>query len=202
MKNMKKKVVLFIGPPGSGKSTQAKILEQNYGWEHFSTGEKCRRIQEKPKTKNDYLIKKHMDNHEFVPNRFVHVMVERGLINSKSNHIILDGYPRNLQQMEVLDKIFSENEIELLAVIYFEAGFEVVRDRLIKRSELEDLSDDKKCDIRVKRWNDYEEFTASIVNYYRGREGFLVLNAEKTEENVAKILQAFFGKIILDKDFL
>ncbi len=104
--------ILLIGIQGCGKGTQAKILEENFGWKHITTGNLLRENIER-QTELGLAAKKFMDKGELVPDKYVFQIVEDALANAK-NGTILDGFPRNMEQLKYLEKNFTIDKVVLL----------------------------------------------------------------------------------------
>ncbi|MDP8200784.1 MAG: nucleoside monophosphate kinase [Candidatus Tenebribacter burtonii] len=104
--------ILLIGIQGCGKGTQAKILEENFGWKHITTGNLLRENIER-QTELGLTAKKFMDDGELVPDKYVFRIVEDALANAKDG-TILDGFPRNMEQLKYLEKNFTIDKVILL----------------------------------------------------------------------------------------
>ena len=97
---MIKKVILLIGPPGSGKGTQGKILAEKLMLPHISTGDIFRKIATN-NTDESRLLYEYMDSGKLVPSELVNKIVKTAILSDDyKNGCILDGYPRNLEQAE------------------------------------------------------------------------------------------------------
>ena len=100
--------ILIIGPPGVGKGTQAKLIKNELGIIHLSTGEILRKEIEN-KTKIGIKAKLYIDKGEFIPDLTILEIIQRRLAFSDcSKGYILDGFPRTLPQAIGLDKIITE----------------------------------------------------------------------------------------------
>ncbi len=104
--------ILLIGIQGCGKGTQAKILEKSFGWKHITTGNLLRENIER-QTELGLAAKKFMDKGELVPDKYVFQIVEDALAKAK-NGTILDGFPRNMEQLKYLEKNFTIDKVVLL----------------------------------------------------------------------------------------
>ena len=101
---MIKKVILLIGPPGSGKGTQGKILAEKLMLPHISTGDIFRKIATN-NTDESRLLYEYMDSGKLVPSELVNKIVKTAILSDDyKKGCILDGYPRNLEQAEYLNK--------------------------------------------------------------------------------------------------
>ncbi len=171
--------LLFIGPQGSGKGTQAKIVSKKLGIEHISTGDLLR---ERP----DIIKKYRVDKGNLVPDKVI-----LGLLKDKIDGLdgfILDGYPRNIVQAKALDRITdidkaieiyisNEEAIKRLAYRLTCKGCKTVYNELInppKKDNLCDLcggelfkrADDTKEAIQ-NRLDIYHKTTESILLHYK-----------------------------------
>ena len=146
-------IVVLVGPPGSGKGTLAKSLVEEYEFQHISTGDLIRNSE-------DEELKKIISKGEMVPDD---KMIE--ILESKINkldlekNIVLDGYPRNLEQAKQLDKMLGKMGVGLSHAIFISIGREEAIKRIQKRSETENRSDDSDFDVINKRFDEYLEKT-------------------------------------------
>ena len=135
MKNRKLNIII-IGPQGSGKGTQAKVLAKKFNLEHIVTGEMFRRFAKKKNTlarKIDYLVNK---KGRLVPTPLViKVLKERLIKIGKNKGLILDGYPRNLTQAKALDRILNKLKRKIDIVYYLPISQKTTLKRLgLRRS--------------------------------------------------------------------
>ncbi|MDO8667600.1 MAG: nucleoside monophosphate kinase [bacterium] len=112
---MQKTIIIFFGPPGSGKGTQAELLAKKTDWQKISTGDLLR-SEVAAKTKLGKLADKYLKTGKLVPDRFIVEMVDNSL-KKKSSGFIFDGYPRNLKQLKDLLLMFKKR-IKKSAPIY------------------------------------------------------------------------------------
>lgn len=103
---MKKNIIIFFGPPGSGKGTQAEMLAQKTGWKKISTGDLLR-AEVAAGTKLGRLADKYLKTGELVPDKLLIDLVDKGL-KKKSPGFIIDGYPRNSKQLKDLLGMFKK----------------------------------------------------------------------------------------------
>jgi len=123
-------ILVFIGPPGAGKGTQAKLLSQRMGFLHLSTGDILREAVKK-QTPLGINAKEYMDRGELVPDSLIIALIEEHL--PEEGGVILDGFPRTLAQAEALDNMLNAKGKKLSKVLVFEIPDEVLIDRLSGR---------------------------------------------------------------------
>jgi len=162
--------LIILGPQGSGKGTQAKLIAQKYGLKHISTGELLRAETESGSEKGK-IIDKILKTGELMTFETVVEVLEPALLSSTLG-FILDGTPRDIKQAEYLDSLFNENNINIDKVILLDIPREESLARLQKRAEIEHRTDDTPEAIN-ERLNIYEKSTTPIIESYR-RQGKLL----------------------------
>lgn len=125
-------IVIFFGPPGSGKGTQAQYLVDNFGFVHVSTGELLRKEIEE-KSDLGIKVKEIMESGLYVPDEIVTELVSKILSNSTNVNYIFDGYPRTLNQALAFDKLLSVKKLKVDLVINFEIDTEKLIERISGR---------------------------------------------------------------------
>ena len=155
-----------MGPPGVGKGTQAEIIKEIYNIPHLSTGEILRN-EIKLESEIGMIAKNYIDDGLFVADEILIKIIENNILNPIcSNGYILDGYPRNLEQVRNLNGLLTKlNQTIDFAVNLIADENELIK-RLIKRSKESGRSDDT-VEIITKRQKIYWEQTAPIIQYYK-----------------------------------
>ena len=184
--------LVLVGPPGAGKGTQAQFLAAHYLIPHISTGD-IFRANLKAGTPLGEQAKSFMDRGELVPDSVTNEMVKDRLTHEDAkNGFLLDGFPRNVAQAEVLRDILAEKKTPLHAVLEFALGDEEIIARLSSRRTCRDCGapsvgqekcptcggevyqrEDDKADVIKRRLEVYTEQTAPIIAFYRN-EGLLI----------------------------
>jgi adenylate kinase len=184
--------LVLVGPPGAGKGTQAQFLAAHYLIPHISTGD-IFRANLKAGTPLGEQAKSFMDRGELVPDSVTNEMVkDRLTLDDTKNGFLLDGFPRNVAQAEVLRDILAEKKTPLHAVLEFALGDEEIIARLSSRRTCRDCGlpsvgldkcptcggevyqrEDDKADVIKRRLEVYTEQTAPIIAFYRN-EGLLI----------------------------
>jgi len=210
--------ILFIGPPGSGKGTQARKLVSKKNLKHLSTGDLFRKNLEEQTTLGQ-LAKSYIDKGELVPDQITNDMVEaflKGLPESQG--VVFDGFPRNLSQAEAFDRILKNTNRKLDQVIFLKASDDVIVERLSgrlwapksgcvyhiknnppKRAGVCDQSgeplitreDDRGEVIIQSRLRVFQENTTPLLKHYEGKGVLKSISATLSSEEVFnQILQA------------
>ncbi len=156
--------LVLVGPPGAGKGTQAAVLSEKLGVPHISTGDLFR-ANIGNSTPLGQKAKSYMDAGELVPDEVTNEMVRDRLGDEDAAQgFLLDGYPRNTAQAEVLSGILGEKDLALTAVVQFD----VPEEELVKRMLARGRSDDTEDVIR-RRLAVYHEETEPILGYYQDK---------------------------------
>lgn len=160
--------LLIVGPPGSGKGTQAARIGSRLGVVAISTGDIFRE-NVKEMTPLGVEAKKYMDAGDYVPDSVTNEMVRDRLGQPDvADGFLLDGYPRTLAQVAELDDILLAGGRRLDAVLLLSADNDELVARLLKRAEIEGRADDTEEVIR-HRLGVYHEQTEEVVAAYRER---------------------------------
>ena len=160
--------VLFMGPPGAGKGTQAALLAQRFGIVHISTGD-IFRSNVSQGTPLGVKAQSFMDKGEYVPDDVTNDMVRDRLSwPDAESGFILDGYPRTVAQVLELDSMLADVGVELDAVIELTADTDELVDRLSKRAQEQGRTDDTPAVIR-RRLEVYAESTAPLIDLFAER---------------------------------
>ncbi len=177
--------ILIIGPPGVGKGTQAKLIKNKLKLIHISTGELLRAEIAK-QTKIGIKAKYFIDKGEFVPDKTVLKIIETKFNQiNYSRGYILDGFPRTLNQAIGLDKILIKIKQTLNVAISLIADDKILEERLLKRSEEDNRSDDLPSIIK-KRQKIYWNQTAPILKYYEKKSILKKVNGLGKIDDITK----------------
>ena len=180
--------IVILGPPGSGKGTQAALLVDRLGLPHISTGALLRDAV-KSGSELGLRAKSIIDKGELVSDEIVSAMLEERLGQADvAGGFILDGYPRNVAQAKSLDVMLERIGQPADEAIHIDIDPELIIERIAKRAKEEGRSDDTEETVR-NRLRVYEEQTAPVADYYAER-GLLtrVLGEGTIEEILQRIL--------------
>lgn len=178
-----KQRLLFLGPPGAGKGTQAELLAERHGLLHLSTGDLLR-AEVKAGTALGQEAEAVMARGELVSDALVLAIV-RSRLEGHTGGWLLDGFPRNLAQAEALDALLAELDQRIERVLLLELEDGVLIQRLLSRGR----SDDNEAVIR-NRLVVYQEQTAPLIDHYRQLGLLCSVEASGTVEAIAERIVA------------
>jgi adenylate kinase len=161
------KVIIFLGPPGAGKGTQAKRLATELELVQLSTGDMLRDHMARG-TELGQQIKEIQNSGRLVSNEIVVALIRDKLSNMDSIRVIFDGFPRTIAQAQALDVLLEELSAPISSVPLFEVPEEVLRQRILDRAEKEGRADDTPVVVE-KRLQVYRDETSPLVGYYEPR---------------------------------
>ena len=189
-------VLIFLGPPGSGKGTQAEILTDKLKYFHISIGDLLRENISK-NTDLGKLATKYVNSGELVPDDLIIELVNSTLHklqneNSQYQGVILDGFPRTINQAASLDSKIKDSGALIKAVIYLDISDEKIISRLQSRGR----NDDKPELIR-NRLNVYREQTEPLLGFYSEKKLLESVNGDQGLDEVNNnILNVLKEKVI------
>jgi adenylate kinase len=159
---------LIFGPPGSGKGTQAGRIEREFGMSHLSTGEILR-----SEAAHGSAVGKEaariMAAGDLVPDDLIDRIVESRLRRiAHSENVLLDGFPRTIEQAKALDRMLAKQGRDVDFVVALDVAEPLLVDRLLHRAAVEGRADDTREAI-MERMHEYRMRTASVLDHYRHR---------------------------------
>lgn len=201
--------LIFLGPPGAGKGTQARILEERFGVKQISTGDILRENR-KQGTELGKEAEGYMKRGELVPDALIIAMIEGELRTSQAG-FVMDGFPRTVAQAQAFDKLLASNDWNLDGVVLFEADRDTLISRLSSRwsnprngrtynsitnpprsAGMDDEDggplvqrDDDKPETVAKRLDVYDEQTKPLIEYYSKTGKLVEIDALQRVDDVA-----------------
>lgn len=187
-------IVLF-GKPGAGKGTQAEFLKEKYNLTHLSTGDIFRYNM-----KNDTALgreaKGYIDNGDLVPDSVTIKMLQDEVDkNLDSKGFLFDGFPRTLAQADALDVFLKTKNWEVTATIALEADDNVLVQRILERGKTSGRIDDQDEEKIRNRYEEYNEKTAPLMNYYKDQNKFYAVNGIGSIAEITERLSAVIDKL-------
>ena len=208
-----KQEFIFIGPPGSGKGTQTKMLSRDYNLPHIDTGSLLR-AEIATGSEEGKLANSFMEKGQLVPIELVSTTIKNRLMKEDcKGGFILDGYPRSLEEAYALDEILAEVDKDTKVqpkVFYFAVDQAKLVERLVNRRSCPDcgaiynlrtmkLEDETKCpkcgatltrrdddteEVATKRFETYFKQTAPLIELYTNRGWLTELDASLDIETI------------------
>ncbi|MBT8160762.1 MULTISPECIES: adenylate kinase [Arthrobacter] len=182
--------LIIMGPPGSGKGTQAEHIARHFRIPAISTGE-IFRAHVGGKTALGTEASKYMDNGEFVPDHVTNAMVQQRLRDDDARSgFLLDGYPRTTAQIHALDTMLSGHRQRLDVVVELAVEDDILVARMLHRAQEQGRSDDTAPVFR-RRLELYREQTQAVVAQYTARGIVVGVDGSGNREDItAKAIAA------------
>lgn len=186
--------VVFMGPPGAGKGTQAAVLASRLGIPHISTGD-IFRANVAEGTELGKQAQQFMDAGEYVPDSVTNAMVRDRLTHDDCRPgFLLDGYPRTVEQVAELDAMLRSAGHSLDVVVELTVDIDEVVSRLVKRAHEQGRTDDTEDVIR-RRLEVYGEQTAPLIDTYSQRGILVQVDGMGLIEEISERL---FAVVVID----
>ena len=176
----KARVVFVIGGPGSGKGTQCAKIKDEFKYNHMSTGDVLRTVVKEKKAPGWQELEADMKEGKLISSQKLISFVKVGIVASQNKKILLDGFPRNKENLDEWNKQMKD-VADVVAVVYFELADEVMKERLLGRNE---GRADYNEETIAKRISTFNEETKPVIEAYE-REGKVIrIDASKSVDDV------------------
>lgn len=210
--------IILIGPPGTGKGTMAKMIEEEFGYKHISAGDLLRDEVKKqsPLGKKAEPI---MKAGKLVDDRLVAEIISSNVPKYAKSGFVLDGFPRNMKQARILEEIFKKTKTRIDAVLLIETDDHAIVERLSSRRQCPKchtiyglnippktdgrcdndgaklvLRDDDKPEVITKRLEVYHQSAGELVEFYSKKMLVKKINGNTVPEKVfLQIKKAILG---------
>lgn len=181
--------LVLLGPPGVGKGTQAKVVSERLGLTTISTGQ-IFRSNIAQGTELGRLADNYISQGHFVPDSVTNQMIAARLgAPDVADGFLLDGYPRNLEQVHFLRDLLASQGVGLDAVVDLSAPEEVLVKHMAHRAKVENRSDDSP-EVFAERLHEYHRKTEPVSTYYADQDLLEVVDGVGTIEEVTERILA------------
>ncbi len=185
--------IILFGPPGAGKGTQAKYIVEDFKLTHLSTGDLLRAAR-KSGSELGNRVAAIMDAGQLVSDEIVNELVEERILNAEgADGFIFDGYPRTVAQAQTLDAVLAKVGHPIKAVVFLQAGDDVLVPRILKRAQDSGRADDNEETIKA-RLNEYRNKTLPVSQHYDPQGTVYEIDGvgtiDEVRDRVSRILQS------------
>ena len=191
-------IIILLGPPGSGKGTQANFIQSKLSIPHLSTGDILRQSV-KNETNLGSKVKDIMAKGKLVSDDLVlDVIKERVSQSDCDQGFILDGYPRNIAQAESLNIVLKDINRNIDKILFLDVDFAVLHSRIESRSKANDKEKraDDTSEVLIKRLDEYKSQTAPLGEYYSNDKKFKKINGMNSISQVSLDIENFLDNDI------
>jgi len=188
-----KKLFLIIGAPGSGKTTDAELIAQKHeNITHYSTGDMFR-AEVSSGSQRGKIIDSYISKGHIVPIDIAIEAILGAIKRASTDIVVIDGYPRSVEQMTELDKYLdNENEVELVSCIEVEVSRDTAFQRVLGRAaDAEITRSDDNEEVFLNRMNLYTEPLEEIKEFYSNKNLLKTISGEGTIDEIVSEMDEF-----------
>jgi adenylate kinase len=190
--------VILLGPPGAGKGTQAKRLQDDRGMAQLSTGDMLRAARTSG-TEMGRKVAEVMERGQLVTDEIVIGLIEEKLEAGAAGGFIFDGFPRTLKQADALGALLARRGMKLDAVIELVVDDAALVGRIVKRAEEaraagEPVRKDDTPEVFEVRLREYYKSTAPLIGYYWAKGDLIQIDGMAEMQTVADTIASVLDK--------
>ncbi|OGE83565.1 MAG: hypothetical protein A3B10_03280 [Candidatus Doudnabacteria bacterium RIFCSPLOWO2_01_FULL_44_21] len=183
-------IIVILGPPGSGKGTQSKLLVEKLGYAYFSMGGYFREV-----AASNEEIKAMIDKGLIVPDAQTEAIfragVDKAIVNASG--LVLDGFPRTLGQIEMFKRFLNDHSDPRFHLLFLDVDKQKLINRLLLRSKIESRVDDTDINLIGKRFDEYMAKTVPVKSYFSSNQAMIHINGDQPVEAVHQEIMEKLG---------
>ncbi|XP_067004535.2 UMP-CMP kinase [Anabrus simplex] len=187
----KPRVVFVLGSPGAGKGTQCKNIMKEFGYVHLSAGDLLREERSKPGSEYGELIEQHIRNGTIVPVEITCSLIERAMHKSGGNKFLIDGFPRNKENLEGWTKNMADR-VQLEGVLFLDCPEDVSTARCLGRGAKGSGRSDDNPESLKKRFETYVKDTMPIIEHYEKLDLVHRVDSKQSPKHVFQDIKDIF----------
>jgi len=185
---MSGRLIIVIGPQGSGKSTQAKLLAEHLELPLFSSGQEIRRYAKTKQTDQAKELQNLLNQGQLVPNQVLQTLLEEFISDHNcQTGLISDGFPRSLDQCPLIEKLAQKNSWKVIG-IFVDLSHQSAVDRLLKRAASQPERDDDRLKIIEHRLAIFEQETRPVIDYLKEQHRLIEVNGEGSIDSIKEAI--------------
>ncbi|KAI8773207.1 cytidine monophosphate (UMP-CMP) kinase 1 cytosolic [Biomphalaria glabrata] len=186
-------VVFVLGGPGAGKGTQCEKIQETFGYQHLSAGELLRQERLAPGSQYGEEIDKHIKDGSIVPVSITCSLLLREMRNSSKNNFLVDGFPRNQDNLEGWNKE-TEGVARVQRVLFFDCPDDICVERCLSRGLTSGRTDDNAESLK-KRIQTYRDSTMPIVDHFRKLNLVSEIQGDRSPNEVFEDVKKVFASL-------
>ena len=176
----KPEVIFVMGGPGAGKGTQCEKLVKEFNFATFSTGDLLRGVVKEQKAEGWEQLAADMKEGKLISSERVLFYLKDAIMKSENKKILVDGYPRNQENMDVWDKVMKD-VVDVKAALFFDCPAEEMKKRILARNQ---GRPDDKLETIIKRINVFDKETKPLAPIFE-KQGILIrIDCNRTREEI------------------
>lgn len=180
-----KKIISIYGRAAAGKTTQANLLHEKYGFHQFGMGERLRAEIESG-SELGQKMKPYVDAGTLIPDELMEKTLGNVFVETKESGLMFDGFPRMIGQAEMMEEALKESGSELDVMFYLNVSTEEAVERIQARAEATGREDDKNPEVVRTRLAVFDKESVAVLNYYRQAGKLIELDGEESIEEIFK----------------
>ncbi len=188
-----KKIISLYGRAAAGKTTQANLLHEKYGFYQFGMGERLRAEIESGSELGEKM-RPYVEAGTLIPNELMEKTLGNVFVETKDDGLMFDGFPRMIDQAKMMEDALEASSSELDFMFYLKVSTEEAVRRIQARAELTGREDDKNPEVVKMRLAVFDQESTAVLDYYRQNGKLIEIDGEKSIEEIFEEICAIIEK--------